>query len=114
MAEGGTLDVNLDTLPSEAWRLIKGYPNLQYQLQEYISSGRKHMTILFCGKTGVGKSHLTNALIGKVLAKEGETLDPETVEVSSYHVTHRFRHCSLCWMKDIACLSLIQPLFAHY
>ena len=89
MAEGGTHDVNLDTLPSEARWLIKGPPNFQYELEEYISSGGKHMTILFSGKTGVGKSHLTNALIGRVLAKEGETLDPETVEVSSYHVTDR-------------------------
>ncbi|PFX14837.1 GTP-binding protein A [Stylophora pistillata] len=43
------------------------------------------MTILLCGKTGVGKSHLTNALIGKRLAKEGEDLDPETYEVKPYN-----------------------------
>ena len=39
-------------------------------------------TILLCGKTEVGKSHLTNVLIGKVLAKEGQGLDPETNQVS--------------------------------
>ena len=75
MAEGGTL-------PSQARWLINGQPNFEYQLREYFLSGRKHITILLCGKTGVGKSHLTNALIGEVLAKEGEDLDPETDEVN--------------------------------
>ena len=84
MAEGGTPDVNFGTLPSQARRLINGYPNFEYQLREYCLSGRRHMTILLCGKTGVGKSHLTNALIGKDLAKEGEDLDPETDEVSDF------------------------------
>ena len=40
------------------------------------------ITILLSGKTGAGKSHLVNALTGKNLAKEGNTLDPETFEVS--------------------------------
>ena len=102
MAEGGTLDVNLDTLPREAMWLIKGLPNFEYEMREYISSGGKHATILLCGKTGVGKSHLTNALIGRSLAKEGETLDPETVEVSSYQVTDRISDWSLNCMKDTA------------
>ena len=55
MAEGGTLDVNLDTLPNQALWLIKGLPKLQYELKEFILSGGKHVTILLCGKTGVGK-----------------------------------------------------------
>lgn len=82
MAEGGTPHVNFGTLSKQARWLINGLPNFEYQLREYCLSGRRDMTILLCGKTGVGKSHLTNALIGKVLAKEGEDLDPETDEVS--------------------------------
>lgn len=81
MAEGGKSDPKDETLPNQAKRLIIGLPNFEYQLEEYCSSGHQHMTILLCGKTGVGKSHLTNALIGKRLAKEGEDLDPETYEV---------------------------------
>lgn len=81
MAEGGISDENFGSLTDQARRLINGLPNFEYQLQQYCSSGRKHMTILLCGKTGVGKSHLTNALIGRVLAKEGDDLDPETAEV---------------------------------
>lgn len=84
MAEGGTSDENFGTLPSQARWLINGLPNFEYQLREYCLSGRRKMTILLCGKTGVGKSHLTNALIGKVLAKEGEDLDPQTDEVSDF------------------------------
>ncbi|KAL9966560.1 hypothetical protein ACROYT_G024651 [Oculina patagonica] len=87
MAEGGSPDVNYGTLPSQARWLIGGFPNFGYQLREYCASGRRHTTILLCGKTGVGKSHLTNALIGKVLAKEGEDLDPETDEVTPYNFT---------------------------
>lgn len=50
MAEGGTLDVNLDTLANQALELIKGLPNFEYELQQFILSGRKHVTILLCGK----------------------------------------------------------------
>ncbi len=82
MEEGGSPDITFGTLPNQARWLINGLPNFEYQLREFCSSGRKHINILLCGKTGVGKSHLTNALIGKVLAKEGEDLDPETDEVS--------------------------------
>lgn len=81
MAEG---DLNHDTLPNQAKQLIIGRPNFEYQLDQYCSSGRQDMTILLCGKTGVGKSHLTNALIGERLAKEGDDLDPETCEVKRY------------------------------
>ena len=82
MAEGGIADVNFSTHANQARLLITGWPNFEYQLKQYCLSGRKHMTILLCGKTGVGKSHLTNALVGQALAKEGENLEPETDEVN--------------------------------
>lgn len=44
----------------------------------------KPIKILLIGKTGVGKSHLTNALIGEQLAEEGKDFDPKTAEVSAY------------------------------
>lgn len=87
MAEGGIADVNFSTLANQARLLITGWPNFEYQLKQYCLSGRKHMTILLCGKTGVGKSHLTNALVGQALAKEGENLEPETDEVTPYRVS---------------------------
>ena len=84
MAEGGTCDDTFATLSSHARWLVNGLPNFEYQLREYCKSGRGEMTILLCGKTGVGKSHLTNALIGEELAKEGNDLDPETDQVSNF------------------------------
>ena len=44
----------------------------------------KAVKIFITGKTGVGKSTLVNGLVGAEVAKEGETLDPETAEVTSY------------------------------
>ncbi|XP_031571344.1 translocase of chloroplast 34, chloroplastic-like [Actinia tenebrosa] len=44
------------------------------------------LNLLITGKTGVGKSRLVNALVGKKVAKEGRALDPCTSEVTSYKV----------------------------
>ena len=44
----------------------------------------KSVRILFTGRTGVGKSTLINSLVGKVVAKEGADLNPQTMEVQSY------------------------------
>ena len=62
--------------------LIFGERNLEYQVEQFIKSGGQSVKILLSGKTGVGKSHLTNALIGEELAQEGEDVDPQTDEVS--------------------------------
>ena len=44
----------------------------------------KTLNILFTGKTGVGKSTLANALVGREISPEGETLDPETLDLLKY------------------------------
>ena len=44
----------------------------------------KTLNILFTGKTGVGKSSLANALVGREVSVEGETLNPETMDVFKY------------------------------
>lgn len=66
----------------QAMLLINSLKTLEYYIEQCFSSGRMKITILLSGKTGAGKSHLVNALIGQNLAKEGDTLDPETFEVS--------------------------------
>ncbi|XP_031571343.1 uncharacterized protein LOC116305547 [Actinia tenebrosa] len=65
-----------------------------YDEQDYIKEFKKWffdecpktLNLLIIGKTGVGKSRLVNALVGKKVAKEGRTLDPCTSEVTSYKV----------------------------
>ena len=42
------------------------------------------VSILLTGKGGAGKSTLVNSLIGNKVAKEGETLKPETTEVTGH------------------------------
>ena len=66
----------------QANELIFGARSLEYQVEQFIKSGGQSVKILLSGKTGVGKSHLTNALIGKELAEEGWNVDPQTDEVS--------------------------------
>ena len=71
--------------------LIYGVGNLEYQMETFIQMGGQDVKILLSGKTGVGKSHLTNALIGQELAEEGDDVDPLTDEVSLSTVWLRFR-----------------------
>ena len=47
---------------------------------------KKKFTLLITGKTGVGKSSLVNALIGKPEAEEGDDKFSHTKEVTSYDV----------------------------
>lgn len=68
----------------QAQQMIYGAGNLEYQMEQFVESGGQEIKILLSGKTGVGKSHLTNALIGEELAEEGDDVDPETDEVTPY------------------------------
>ena len=57
--------------------------NIRRDVLQWFKSS-KEVNIFITGKTGVGKSTLVNGLVGDKLAKEGDTLDPETAEVTSY------------------------------
>ena len=81
MAQEGAPEVGCETPTIEASQVIFGAENLEYQMEQFITSGGHSVKILLSGKTGVGKSHLTNALIGEDLAKEGWDIDPETDKV---------------------------------
>lgn len=82
MAEKGADESFIDTSTILFSELISSSTDLDHYLCEFFMSGRREITILLSGKTGAGKSHLTNALIGKELAKEGEELDPQRDDVS--------------------------------
>ena len=83
MEDGSPPEASLNS-HQEAKELIFGDDSCKYQLQEFLKSDRNEMTILLCGKTRVGKSHLTNPLIGKNLTKEDHTLFTETTEVRRF------------------------------
>ena len=70
MEDGSPPGVSLNS-HQEAKELIFGDDSCKYQLQDFLKSDRKEMTILPCGKTGVGKSHLNNALIGEKSHERG-------------------------------------------
>lgn len=53
------------------------------EIHEWIRSS-KSVSIFITGKTGSGKSTLVNALIGEIVAKEGEDYDPMTHEVKCH------------------------------
>ena len=90
MAEKGTGEFCSDSPTIPLSRLFCSSPNLE---------GRHEITILLSGKTGTGKSHLTNALIEEKLAEEGEELDPQTDDVS-YFASKFIRHIkeALSWL----------------
>lgn len=90
MAEKGTGEFCSDSPTIPLSRLFCSSTNLE---------GRHEITILLSGKTGTGKSHLTNALIGEKLAEEGEELDPQTDDVS-YFASKFIRHIkeALSWL----------------
>ena len=81
MAQEGNPEVGSATPTMEATQAIFGAGNLEYQMEHFIRSGGHSVKILLSGKTGVGKSHLTNALIGEELAAVGHDVNPQTDKV---------------------------------
>ena len=86
MAQEGTPVKSSDESASEFSQTIFGAKNLEYQIEQFVSSGGQTVNILLSGKTGVGKSYLTNALIGENLAAEGFDIDPQTNDVSYFDI----------------------------
>ena len=84
MARKGASNKSMDTSAAQLSDLLCCSADLEHYLREFILSGGREITFLLSGKTGVGKSHLTNALIGQELAEEGEELDPQTDDVSHF------------------------------
>ncbi len=62
---------------------LKLIPYLRARIEEWESKS-KNINILVAGKTGVGKSTLVNGIVGREVAKQGDTLAPETSEVTAH------------------------------
>ena len=84
MAEKGALKRRSKTLNGKVeQQKLLCKRSLKYQLDQLMTlCFGNAIKILLIGKTGVGKSHLTNALIGEQLAEEGKNFDPKTAEAS--------------------------------
>ena len=54
------------------------------ELEEYFDSGKSSLTITCVGKVGTGKSALVNGIVGRKLAKEGNSAFTETAEVTLF------------------------------
>ena len=67
---------------------------IRQELTEWFMNSNE-VKIFITGKTGVGKSTLINGLLGKRVAKEGESLDPETSEVKAYESIHDSIHVTV-------------------
>ena len=53
-------------------------------LRSWLDEGRSRLGLVVVGEAGQGKSSLINGLLGKEVAKEGCSLNPETEEVANY------------------------------
>ena len=60
--------------------------SLKQRFEEWLQGTNKTLNILVTGKTGVGKSRLVNALVGRPVAAEGRTKDSCTVAMAPYSV----------------------------
>ena len=111
MAWKGASNKSMDTSAAQLSDLLCCSADLEHYLREFILSGGREITFLLSGKTGVGKSHLTNALIGQELAEEGEELDPQTDDVSHFPdgYQHNLRYSQTCHLMIF--LDLFYPIF---
>ena len=55
-------------------------------IQWFAKKAQRELNILITGKTGVGKSRLVNALVGRNVAKEGREKRPCTTDINPYSI----------------------------
>lgn len=67
------------------------------KFEEARRRAKKDAHILVAGKTGAGKSKLVNALVGNIVASEGQSLDPETSMVESHEAKSKKGYTVSVW-----------------
>lgn len=53
--------------------------------------GFRPIDVMVTGATGAGKSSTLNSFFDKIVAKVGDGVDPETMELNSYSLTEKMR-----------------------
>ena len=87
--------------------------SLKEKFEEWLQSSNKTRNILVTGKTGVGKSRLVNALVGRPVAAEGRTKDSckGSLPVNTFMIMNQISGVVQCldgWMMELA--STLSPV----
>ena len=88
---------NSYSFDSKLKQMLQNLPeNIQKELRDWVNNSSS-VNIFATGQSGTGKSSLTNSLVGHVIAKEGDTLDPETTAVKCHKLTSREGYKVTVW-----------------
>ena len=78
---------NSHSVDAKLKQMLQNLPeNIQVELRECVNNSSS-VNIFATGRSGTGKSSLINSLVGRDVATEGDTLDPETTAVKCHKLT---------------------------
>ena len=71
-------------------------------IENHISKiGFRPLDVMVTGATGAGKSSTLNSFFDKTVAKVGDGVDPETMELDSYSLTEKMRFWDTPGLGDV-------------
>ena len=88
---------NFNSFDSKLKLMLQNLPeNIQKELRDWVNNSSS-VNIFATGQSGSGKSSLVNSLVGRDVATEGDTLDPETTAVKCHKLTSREGYKVTVW-----------------